>query len=222
MGVNGYNNVMHEPTGDPSRPTTTERDRMRAGQPYHSRDPELLALAHRARALLARFGALSSTSGDARTSVLRDLLGAVGDGVWIEPPFFCDYGAHITIGAHTFVNVNVVMLDSADITIGQRVLIGPGAQLLTATHPLAMAERLPADWTPDSDHGPYVTMARPITVGDGAWIGAGALLMPGVTVGEGAVIGAGSVVTHDVPAHTVVAGNPARVVRALEPPSSSV
>jgi maltose O-acetyltransferase len=194
----------------------TERDRMRAGAPYNSRDPELLALAHRARALLTRFGALASTSGEARASVLRDLLGGVGDGVWIEPPFFCDYGAHITIGAHTFVNVNVVMLDSADITIGARVLIGPGAQLLTATHPLAMAERLPVDWTPASGRGPYVTMARPIIIGDGAWIGAGALLMPGVTVGEGAVIGAGSVVTQDVPPHTVVAGNPARVIRTLD------
>lgn len=195
---------------------------MRAGQPYNSRDPELLALAHRARGLLTHFSLLPSTDGDGRTLLLRDLLGAVGDGVWIEPPFFCDYGAHITIGAHTFVNVNVVMLDSADITVGSRVLIGPGAQLLTATHPLAMAERLPADWTPASTRGPYVTMARPITVGDGAWIGAGALLMPGVTIGEGAVIGAGSVVTHDVPAHTVVAGNPARVVRDLRGPTESV
>jgi maltose O-acetyltransferase len=197
---------MSETPGDFS----TERERMRGGAPYNSRDPELLALAHRARALLARFGALASTDGDARAGVLRELLGAVGEGVWIEPPFYCDYGAHITIGAHTFVNVNVVMLDSADITIGSRVLIGPGAQLLTATHPLAMTERLPVEWTPASAHGPYVTMARPITVGDGAWIGAGALVMPGVTIGEGAVIGAGSVVTRDVPAHTVVMGNPAR------------
>lgn len=188
---------------------------MRAGQPYNSRDPELLALAHRARGLLSHLSLLPSTDGEGRTRLLRDLLGAVGDGVWIEPPFYCDYGAHITIGAHTFVNVNVVMLDSADISIGAHVLIGPGAQLLTATHPLEMAERLPADWTPESGRGPYVTMARPITIGDGAWIGAGALIMPGVTIGEGAVIGAGSVVTHDVAAQTVVAGNPARIVRTL-------
>lgn len=209
---------MSETPGD----FVTERDRMRGGLPYNSRDPELLALAHRARALLTRFGSLPSTSADARTGVLRELLGAVGDGVWIEPPFFCDYGAHISIGAHTFVNVNVVMLDSADITIGSRVLIGPGAQLLTATHPLTMTERLPADWTPESPRGPYVTMARPITVGDGAWIGAGALLMPGVSIGEGAVIGAGSVVTRDVPGHAVVAGNPARIVRDLRGPTEGV
>lgn len=193
----------------------TERERMRSGLPYNSRDPELLALAHRARALLGHFGRLAFTSTDARHNVLRDLLGAVGDGVWIEPPFYCDYGAHITIGAHTFVNLNVVMLDSADITIGSRVLIGPGAQLLTATHPLAMAERLPVDWTPERPEGPYVTMARPITIGDGAWIGAGALIMPGVSIGDGAVIGAGSVVTKDVPAHTLAVGNPCREVRAL-------
>src|SRR3954471_893534 len=84
----------------------SQRDRMLAGEEYDSRDPELLALAHRARALLAEFAALPSTGTDGRRRALTDLLGSIGDGVWIEPPFFCDYGAHVTIGAETFVNVN--------------------------------------------------------------------------------------------------------------------
>jgi maltose O-acetyltransferase len=193
----------------------TERTRMRAGLPYNSRDPELLALTHRARARLQQFEQTPSNATVPRLQVLRDLLGHIGDGVWIEAPFFCDYGAHISIGDHTFINMNVIMLDSADITIGEKVLIGPGVQLLTASHPLAMAERLPADWTPTSGRPPYVTTASAIVIGDGAWIGAGSLIMPGVTIGAGAVIGAGSVVTSDVPAGMLAFGNPCKVQRAV-------
>ncbi|QJR38254.1 sugar O-acetyltransferase [Gemmatimonas groenlandica] len=190
----------------------TQRQLMLSGARYNSRDPELLALAHRARALMREYAAVPSTDAVWRNRVLTELLGAVGDGVWIEPPFFCDYGVHISIGAHTFVNVNAVFLDSARITIGEKVLIGPGVQLLTAFHPLRAEERLPASWTPDSGLSPYVTQAAPITIGDGAWIGAGALVMPGITIGARAVIGAGSVVTKDIPADAVAYGNPAAVV----------
>src|SRR5690348_673814 len=104
-------------------PPRSERERMLAGDAYNSRDPELLALAHHARAQLARFAALPSTDGAARRRVLEDLLGGVGDGVWIEPPFFCDYGRHTYIGARSFVNVNCVFLDAAEIRIGSNVLI---------------------------------------------------------------------------------------------------
>ena len=188
---------------------------MLAGEPYNSRDPELLALAHRARALLATFAALPSTDTDARHRVLADLLGSVGDGVWIEPPFFCDYGAHVTIGSGTFVNVNCVFLDSAAIRIGADVLIAPGVQLLTVTHPLAAAERIVAPSERSAGTAPYRTYARPITVGDGAWLGAGAIVLPGVTIGANAVIGAGSVVTSDIPPDCLALGQPCRVQRSL-------
>lgn len=193
----------------------TQRDHMIAGEPYNSRDPELLALAHRARALLSSFAALPSTDTAGRHRVLADLLGGVGDGVWIEPPFFCDYGAHITIGPGTFVNVNCVFLDSASIRIGADVLVGPGVQLLTVTHPLSAPERIVPPAERREGEAPYRTYARPIAIGDGAWIGAGAIVLPGVSIGANAVIGAGSIVTSDIPAGCLALGQPCRVQREL-------
>lgn len=215
------------PEPDPLVTALSNRARMLAGDRYNTRDPELLALAHRARALLAAYASTPSTDGAARLRLLRELLGAVGEGVWIEPPFFCDYGPSVSIGAETFVNTNCVFLDAAPITIGRDVLIGPGVQLLTVSHPLRAAERIvPAAQRTAAD-APYHTFARPITIGDGAWIGAGAIVLPGVTIGAGAVVGAGSLVTQDVPPHTLAFGQPCRVQRRLdgaegEAPSVSV
>lgn len=198
----------------------SERERMRAGEVYNSRDPELLALARRARALLATFGAIPAPDVAGRLAVLHDLLESVGEGVWIEPPFACDYGAHIAIGADTFVNMNCVFLDAAPIRIGANVLVGPGVQLLTVSHPLAAADRLVDAAARHAGEAPYRTFARPITIGDGAWIGAGSLVLPGVTIGARAVVGAGSVVTADVPPDCLAFGNPCRVQRALDEPGS--
>jgi maltose O-acetyltransferase len=174
---------------------STQRERMLRGEPYDTRDPELLALAHRARALIASFTAAPSTDLTARQSILAELLGSVGEEVWIEPPFFVDYGAHVHIGDRTFVNVNCVFLDSAEIRVGADGLIAPAVQLLTATHPLRAEERvLSAERTQAS---PYRTYARPITIGDDA------------------VIGAGSLVTTDIPSGSLAFGHPCRVQRAL-------
>src|SRR2546423_1534125 len=120
----------------------SERERMLHGEPYNSRDPELLALAHQARARLLRFGAIPSTDTAARQRLLCDLLGTVGEGVWIEAPFFCDYGKHIHIGTDSFVNCNCVFLDSAEIRLGVNVLVGPAVQLLTVSHPLRASDRI--------------------------------------------------------------------------------
>lgn len=187
---------------------------MLRGETYNSRDPELLALAHRARALLARFAATPSTDGAARHQLLTELLGGVGAGVWIEPPFFCDYGAHVHLGADTFVNVNCVFLDSAEIRVGSNVLIGPGVQLLTVSHPLRSRDRVVPPAL-RAGGAPYRTQARPITIGDGAWLGAGTIVLPGVTIGANTTIGAGSIVTADVPPDTLAFGQPCRVRRAL-------
>jgi maltose O-acetyltransferase len=193
---------------------TPERDRMLAGESYDSRDAELLATAHRARALLAELSTTPSTDGERRQAILARLLGGVAEEVWIEPPFFCDYGANVYIGARTFVNVNCVFLDSAEIRIGDDVLIGPGVQLLTPTHPLRSSERIvPASERQSGTS--YRTRALPIRIGDRVWIGAGALVMPGVTIGDDTTIGAGSIVTSDIPASVLAFGQPCRVQRAL-------
>jgi maltose O-acetyltransferase len=193
----------------------TERERMLAGEPYNARDPELIEMAHRARALLARFHAMPSTDSEGRAALLASLLGGVGEAVWIEPPFFCDYGANVTIGAETFLNLNCVLLDSAEIRIGRNTMLGPGVQLLTPFHPLPARERVVAGATRAPDRAPYVTRAAPISIGDECWIGAGTLVMPGVTIGDGVTIGAGSIVTHDVPAGVLALGQPCRVRRTL-------
>ena len=188
---------------------------MLRGDVYDTRDPELLAMAHRARALLADYAAAPSTDFDARRQVLTSLLGSVGDDVWIELPFFCDYGVHVHIGPTTFVNANCVFLDSAEIRIGANVLLAPGVQLLTATHPLRAADRVVPAAERVNGRSPYRTHARPITIGNDVWIGAGTIVFPGVTIGDATTIGAGSLVTSDVPAHSLAFGQPCRVQRSL-------
>jgi maltose O-acetyltransferase len=194
---------------------TTERDRMVAGEDYDSRDPALLAMAHRARALLSAFAAAPSTDGMARRAILVELLGYVGEGVWVEPPFFCDYGAQISLGDDTFVNTGCVFLDSAEIRIGSGGLFGPGVQLLTVTHPLRAADRVVPARERAAGRAPYRTSALPIRIGANAWIGAGTIVLPGVTIGDNVTIGAGSVVTADVPSDTLALGAPCRVQRSL-------
>ncbi|HEU4631999.1 MAG TPA: sugar O-acetyltransferase [Gemmatimonadaceae bacterium] len=193
----------------------TERDRMLAGQPYDSRDPELLTLAGRARRLLATFNASPADDAAGRRAALEALLGQVGPGVWIEPPFFCDYGAHVVIGANAFLNVGCVCLDSAEIRIGANALLGPYVQLLTASHPLRAADRLVPGWRPDAGRSPYRTQAAPIRIGDNVWIGAGTIVLPGVTIGDNVTVGAGSVVTTDIPPDVLAFGQPCRVQRPL-------
>lgn len=193
----------------------SERERMLAGEYYDPRDAELLALARRTRALVARYNASAATDAAGRRELLEQVLGEVAEEVWIEPPFFCEYGVHVSIGARTFVNVNAVLLDSAPIRIGADVLVGPGVQLLTAKHPLRAAERIIRDRTAAPDAVPYRTDAAPVTIGNGVWLGAGTIVLPGVTIGDETTIGAGSVVTRDIPAGVLALGQPCRVERTL-------
>ncbi len=178
--------------------TRTERELMLAGEMYDPRDPELRADAKRAQRLVARFN-----EGGGK-DVLHELLGAFGEGSTIVPPFFCDYGASIEIGARTFLNTGCVVLDCNRVRIGDDVMLGPAVQIYGATHPVDPELRLSG-----REYG------LPVEICDRAWIGGGAVLCPGVSVGEGATVGAGAVVTRDVPPRVVVAGNPARVIREL-------
>jgi maltose O-acetyltransferase len=140
----------------------------------------------------------------ARIELLRQLFGAVGDGADIQPRFACDYGYTIRIGRNAFINYNCVFLDCAAIEIGDDLQMGPAVQLYTAFHPLDRQTRTAG-----------LELARPIRIGDGVWIGGGAIILPGVTIGDGCIIGAGSVVLRNVPAGSLAAGNPARLIRRL-------
>jgi maltose O-acetyltransferase len=181
-----------------------ERDRMLAGELYRAWDPELVEARRRARELTARYNATLRDDEAQRLELLRDLFHEVGDGVLIEPLFHCDYGSNITLGERVFLNFNCVVLDCAEVKIGPLTKLGPAVQLCAATHPLDPEERATG-----------LEYAQPISVGRNVWIGAGAIVGPGVTIGDDSVIGAGSVVLDDVPARTVAAGVPCRVLRAL-------
>jgi maltose O-acetyltransferase len=180
----------------------TQRARMLRGELYDSSDPELTESRRRCRELLRRFN--DSDYEELRDRVLRDLCESVGERVFVQPPFFCDYGWNISIGSDTFLNFNVVILDCAPVTIGERCQVAPGVQLLAADHPREAEPR-----------GRGRESAAPISVGPNVWLGGAAIVCPGVTIGENSVIGAGSVVTRDVPPNVVAAGNPCRVIREL-------
>ena len=200
---------------DTARDERTAREKMLAGELHLAPDPDLIAMGNRARALLRTFNAIPREQAEERAAILATLFGRFGRS-WIESPFTADYGAHIEIGEFSYVNVNCIFLDSARITIGDRVLIGPGVQLITASHPVDASERT-IDYTADPVFPFRVrSYAKPIAIGDDVWIGAGAILLPGVTIGPGTTIGAGSVVTRSVPANVVAAGNPARIIRTLD------
>jgi maltose O-acetyltransferase len=186
-------------------PESTMRERMLAGELYLADDPELAAGRLRAATLGKAYNDAAAEDDAARTLILRELLGAVGEGTELRPPFYCDYGANIEIGSGTFANFGLVALDVAPIRIGDDVQIGPYVQLLTATHPLDPEERR-TKWE----------AGEPITIGDNVWLGGGVIVCPGVTIGAHTVVGAGSVVTKDLPERVVAVGSPARVVRELD------
>lgn len=184
--------------------TRSMRERMLAGDPYLADDPDLARESARASGLTHRINTMHPGDRDERRALFSELLGAMGEGTSILPPFRCEYGYQIFVGARTFANFGLVCLDVARITIGDVVQIGPNVQLLTATHPLEPELRR-AKWE----------AARPITIGDNVWLGGGVIVCPGVTIGANTVVGAGAVVTRDLPAGVVAVGNPARVTRSL-------
>jgi maltose O-acetyltransferase len=182
----------------------THKERLLAGDPFSGVDDELLQDQRRAACLTQEYArALEDGGHEAARAVLRELFSQADVG-FIKPPLTVNYGYPTRIGRGGFINSGAVFLDDGGITIGSSILIGPNVQLLTAGHPIAAAER-----------GRGITITKPIVIGDQVWIGGGAIVLGGVTIGDRAVVGAGSVVTKDVPPDTVVAGNPARVVREI-------
>jgi maltose O-acetyltransferase len=181
----------------------TELDKMLAGELYDPLDQELVKRRRRARDLCQQLNATREEDGDLRRGILEALLGKGGESVWMQPPFYCDYGSNILLGERVFFNFNCVVLDVCQVKIGDYTLFGPAVQIYTATHPMNPELRRKQEF------------ARAIDIGSDVWVGGGALILPGVKIGSKSVIGAGSVVTRDVPEAVFAAGNPCRVLRRL-------
>jgi maltose O-acetyltransferase len=173
---------------------------MLAGELYNAGAPEIQTELDATHKWLARYNAALGASASELWELLREHLAAIGEGTVIRPPFHCDYGFNIGLGAGVFLNFNCVILDVAKVVIGDKTQIGPGVQILSADHPRDAAARAAG-----------LELGRPICIGRNVWIGGGAIILPGVTIGDDAVIGAGSVVTRDVPIGATAFGNPARV-----------
>jgi maltose O-acetyltransferase len=182
----------------------TEREKMLAGELYDPLDPDLAAGRERARDLCQALNATRERDQEERRRILREMFGRGGDSVWMQPPFFCDYGSNIELGERVFFNFNCVVLDVCRVRIGSYSLFGPAVQIYTPMHPL------------DAELRRREEFGKPIDIGSDVWVGGGALILPGVHVGDRTVIGAGSVVTRDVPAGVFAAGNPCRVIREIK------
>ncbi|KAF9766034.1 hypothetical protein IL306_001591 [Fusarium sp. DS 682] len=196
-------------------PHCEQYERMISGMLYDSLVPKLTNARLAARKAMKEFNTWFPEGDDlnienitkTRAKMLKSFLGHVGDDeIFIEPPFRIDYGPNMSVGKKFYANFNLTVLDSAIVTIGDRVMIGPNVMISTATHETEVASRRA-----------YIEYAYPINIGDDCWIGGGVTILPGVTIGEGCTIGAGSIVTRDIPAWSVAVGSPARVVKKVQP-----
>lgn len=184
----------------------TEWQKMIAGEVYDVADPEVSGRLEKCRELVHRYNALGEKHPDKRI-VLNEIFGRpLGTDVFIQSPFFCDYGVNIQIGKNFYANFDCVILDGGQVFIGDNVLFAPKVQLYTAFHPTDPVHRSQG-----------LEMAQPIRIGNNVWVGGGAIVLPGVAIGDNTIIGAGSVVTKDVESDVVAAGNPCRVIRKLDP-----
>jgi maltose O-acetyltransferase len=181
----------------------TERQKMLAGELYDPLDADLATARARARDLCQALNATRERDQDERRGILQTLFGTGGDTVWMQPPFFCDYGTNIELGERVFFNFNCIVLDVCRVRIGSYSLFGPAVQIYTPMHPF------------DAELRRTQEFGKPVDIGSDVWVGGGAIILPGVRIGSRAVIGAGSVVTRDVPDGVFAAGNPCRVIREV-------
>jgi maltose O-acetyltransferase len=181
----------------------TEKEKMLAGELYDALDSGLVVARERARDLCWDLNVTREREQKLRRRILQELLGSGGDSVWMQPPFYCDYGSNIYLGERAYFNFNCVILDVCEVRVGDFCFFGPGVQIYAATHPINAQLRRTEEY------------GKPVTIGSDVWVGGGAIICPGVTIGSKTVIGAGSVVTKNIPDGVVAAGNPCRIIREI-------
>ena len=183
----------------------TEKEKMLAGLVYSAVDVQLLEELNAVKEIIHRYNSISPSATRERLSILKGLLGHIGDDeVIINQPFYCDYGKQISVGRRFFANFNLTVLDEAQVTIGDDCFIGPNVSIYTACHSTDPVERnTRREW------------AEPVTIGDNVWIGGSVTILPGVSIGNNVTIGAGSVVAKDIPDNVVAVGNPCKVIKNL-------
>lgn len=192
----------------------TELEKCLNGEVFNGGDKELAEMTLNAKRLLKELNALDYGDAKQRKNILRRLFGRIGENIHVDIDFHCEYGKHILIGDKVIINMNCTFVDNNIIEIGDNVLIASNVQIYTATHSTKIHERTVSKW--EEGKGICRTYALPVKINNGAWIGGGAIILPGITIGENSVIGAGSVVTHSIPANCVAVGNPCRVIKYID------
>jgi maltose O-acetyltransferase len=183
----------------------SEKEKMIAGEMYDPLDKQLVEDRIRTRLLIKALNDTREDDTAQRSRIIKELLPDAAPDLWLQPPFYCDYGYNMKVGERVFFNFNCIVLDVAPVTIGSRTMFGPNVQVYTATHPIDHLER--------SSGKEY---AKPIVIGEDVWIGGSAVICPGVTIGNRSIIGAGSIVTKDIPDNVIAAGNPCKVIRPIQ------
>ena len=192
----------------------TELEKCLAGELFNGGDKVLADMTLNAKRLLKQLNETDYADTEQRKRIFHDLFGKMGEDVHIDIDFHCEYGKHIFIGDQVIINMNCTFVDNNIIEIGDNVLIASNVQIYTATHSTKLQERVVADW--EAGEGICKTYALPVRINDGAWIGGGAIILPGVTIGKNSVIGAGSIVTRSIPDNCVAVGNPCRVIKQID------
>ncbi|GLI74572.1 hypothetical protein PoHVEF18_002816 [Penicillium ochrochloron] len=195
----------------PGVPMSDDYEKMISGMLYNPLLPSLEEARHRCRILTNDYNNLdprtvsSEKIRDVRFELLQKLVGRVGEGSFVEPPFRPDYGCNVVIGRDCFINWNLSILDTSLVILGDRIQVGPNVGIYTAGHETSVLSRRK-----------YIEFGHPVRIGDDCWIGGNVVILPGVTIGEGCTIGAGSVVTKDIPPFSVAVGSPCKVIKTIQ------
>lgn len=191
----------------------TEYEKCLAGEPFDGSSTEITEMIVRNKRLLQQLRNTDYADNEEKQRIYREMFGSIGEDVYIDIDFRCEYGKNIHFGNKVIVNMNCIFLDNNRINIGNNVMIAPDVKIFTATHSVNLSERMPERDRPGASI--CDTVALPVTIEDGVWIGGNVTVLPGITIGKNSVIGAGSVVVKDIPANSIAVGNPCKVIKSI-------